>query len=165
MKEIIVHTDGSCHNNPGGSSGYGIIIQKDGEVSKSAKGFKHSTNNRMELMAVIAALEQLDDADAKRPIKICSDSKYVTDTFNKKWIDVWVKKGFRGRKNKDLWQALLKQLDRFSDVEWIWVRGHDGNSMNELADLLANEHADQSYDELNEDVGYDGPKVIKDEKE
>ena len=133
---VIVHTDGACSGNPG-PGGWGAILTY-GEHEKELKGGEaHTTNNRMELMAAISALEAL-----KRPstVEMHTDSKYVHDGISK-WIHGWKKKGWKTAdkkpvKNVDLWQRLDDAI-KHHDVHWRWVKGHAGHEMNERADQLA----------------------------
>ena len=147
MKEVTIYTDGACRGNPG-PGGYGVVLQyarDDGQVFRKEMkaGYRLTTNNRMELMAVIAGLEALN-----RPcdVKLYSDSKYVVDAFNQNWIGGWLKKGWkRGKnepvKNVDLWKRLLEVKSRHQ-VTFHWVKGHDGHPQNERCDQLATTAAD-----------------------
>ena len=140
--KVNIYTDGACSGNPG-VGGYGtILVHIDSEGNKHEKelseGYKLTTNNQMELLAVITGLEAL-----KKPcdVTIYSDSKYVVDAFNNKWIDGWITKGWKtaGKspvKNVELWQRLLKAKEPH-DVEFIWVKGHAGHEYNERCDALA----------------------------
>ncbi|MCP3871892.1 MAG: ribonuclease HI [Desulfobacteraceae bacterium] len=155
--QITIYTDGSALGNPG-PGGYGIVSVKDGVTKEISQGYKHTTNNRMEMMAVITALEQLEDA-TDRPITIFSDSKYVLDSITKGWAVGWRKKGWKKSDGKpalniDLWKRMLDVVKKFSDLSFQWVKGHAGNPMNELADDLANSAAQGG--DLLEDVGYQG---------
>ncbi len=147
-QKVEIYTDGAARGNPNGPGGYGCIIRyidTEGKLHEReySEGFSQTTNNRMELMAAITGLEKL--------IKPCevvlySDSKYLTDAFNKCWIDGWIRRGWkRGKneevKNVELWQRLLKAMEPH-DVTFVWVRGHDGNVFNERCDKLATEAAD-----------------------
>ena len=139
---IKIYTDGACSGNPG-KGGYGTILRATDDSGKVHEkeltaGYKTTTNNRMELMAVIVGLEAL-----KKPceVEITSDSKYVVDAFNQNWIDGWVKKGWRSAnkqpvKNKDLWERLLKAKEPHS-VKFIWIKGHAGHEFNERCDKMA----------------------------
>lgn len=149
MLEVIMYTDGAARGNPDGPGGYGIVLKirdengKESEAEFSA-GFHRTTNNRMELLAVIVGLEALKEA---ANVLVISDSKYVTDTFNKDWIYNWKKNGWRTANNKpvknmDLWHRLLKAMKEHN-VTFKWVRGHDGDLMNERCDKLATEAADK----------------------
>ncbi len=145
--KVEIYTDGSSRGNPG-PGGYGCVIRYNDPAGKLHEreysgGFKNTTNNRMELMAAIVGLEALI-----RPceVKLYSDSKYLVDAFNLHWIDGWIKKGWkRGKnepvKNDDLWKRLL-EAKKPHRVEFIWVRGHDGNELNERCDILATTAAD-----------------------
>ena len=109
MKEVLIYTDGSCLGNPG-PGGYGVILKYKEHVRELAQGFTHTTNNRMELMAVIAGLEALNRSC---DVEVYSDSKYVVDAFNQHWIDNWIRKGWKRGKNEpvkniDLWKRLLE---------------------------------------------------------
>lgn len=130
---IEIFTDGSSRGNPG-PGGYGAILRYNGQLKELNGGFRRTTNNRMELLAVISALEQLKTN--KLPIKVYSDSKYVIDAITKKWVHGWVKKGFKGKKNKDLWLRYLN-LERQFNLQFIWVKGHNGHPQNERCDQLA----------------------------
>lgn len=132
---IIAYTDGSSLGNPG-PGGYGVImVETELKVEKQfSGGFRHTTNNRMELMAVIAALEKLKFDNLE--ITIVTDSKYVADAVGKGWVFKWEKKNFKGKKNPDLWREFLK-LYRQHKVKFEWVKGHSGHEMNEKADRLA----------------------------
>lgn len=141
---IKIYTDGSCignqFNNPDG--GYGAIVITAEETIALAQGYRDTTNNRMELRAVIAALQIIR---SEGNVIVYSDSKYITDAFNQGWIDNWIKRGWRksNRKpveNQDLWKELLEYVHDIN-VHWVWVKGHNGNIMNEKADLLANNAA------------------------
>lgn len=141
-QQVMIYTDGACSGNPG-VGGYGaILVYTDNSGIKHEKelsaGFRDVTNNRMELMAVIAALESL-----KKPVSatITSDSKYVVDAFEKGWLNNWIKNNWKtaGKspvKNVDLWQRLLKAKERH-DIKFVWIKGHAGHSYNERCDELA----------------------------
>lgn len=132
---IKAYTDGSSLGNPG-PGGYATILLDDVKMVKKefSKGYRLTTNNRMELLAVIIALEMLKQP--KTEITIYSDSKYVCDSIEKKWVLGWEKKGFKGKKNEDLWRRFLIQY-RKHKVTLQWVKGHAGNEFNERADQLA----------------------------
>ena len=139
---VKIYTDGACSGNPG-KGGYGTILMAEGangtiHKKELTQGYKNTTNNRMELMAVIVGLEAL-----KKPCKveIISDSKYVVDAFNQKWIDGWIKKGWKNSqkepvKNRDLWERLLKAKEPHN-VKFIWIKGHAGHEFNERCDRMA----------------------------
>ena len=133
--DIIVYTDGSSRGNPG-PGGYGIVMQKHGTdyIKEFSEGYRKTTNNRMELMAVIVALEKI-----KQPpqyVHIYTDSKYVSESVEKKWVDSWEKKGFKNKKNPDLWMRFLKIFRKHS-VRFFWIKGHNNNPRNERCDFLA----------------------------
>ncbi len=132
MKKIIIYTDGAAKGNPG-KGGYGIVMKYGAYRKEFSEGFRKTTNNRMELLAVIVALENIKK---KCPVEIYSDSKYVVDSINKRWLFGWVKKNFKGKKNKDLWQRYLK-IHYKLDIKYIWVKGHANNIENERCDELA----------------------------
>lgn len=130
----IIYTDGACETKLG-HGGIGIV-SIDGythEAKEYSKAYRETTNNRMELMAVIVALEMYQEP---LRIEIVSDSTYVVNAINKGWLKKWVRNDFKGRPNTDLWKRLIKGL-QFHKVTFKWVRGHDGNSYNELVDKLA----------------------------
>jgi ribonuclease HI len=135
---IIIYTDGSAKGNPG-NGGYGIIMMSGSYRKELKQGFKLTTNNRMELLAVIIALESVKKEDSE--IIIYSDSKYVIDSVEKKWVFGWEKKNFNKKKNPDLWIRFLK-IYRVQKVSFIWVKGHANNKENERCDFLAVEAAD-----------------------
>lgn len=153
---VTLYTDGACSGNPG-AGGYGaILVHVDANGVKHEKefsqGYQLTTNNQMELLAVIVGLEAL-----KKPcsVTVYSDSKYVVDAFNNKWIDGWIAKGWKtaGKspvKNVDLWKRLLEAM-KLHDVEFIWVKGHAGHEYNERCDSLA--VAAGKCDNLKSEVG------------
>lgn len=130
---IEIFTDGAAKGNPG-PGGYGTILRYKGWEKEFSQGFRRTTNNRMELMALIVGLEALKTNE--HPVKIYSDSKYVVDSISKKWVFGWAKKGFKGKKNPDLWKRFLDLYPRFQ-LEVIWVKGHNGHPENERCDVLA----------------------------
>ena len=150
-KEILLYTDGSSIGNPG-PGGYGIIMELKGTTYKKefSKGFKKTTNNRMELLAVIVALEKLKKHNQK--VHIYTDSKYVSDSVEKKWVFNWESKGFKNKKNPDLWIRFLSVYKKHK-VSFFWVKGHNNNLLNERCDYLAVEASKQPN--LNIDVGYE----------
>ena len=133
--DIIVYTDGSSRGNPG-PGGYGIVMQKFGTdyLKEFSEGFKKTTNNRMELLAVIVALEKIKKE--KQHVHIYTDSKYVSESVEKKWVENWEKKQFKNKKNPDLWTRFLK-IYRKHKVRFFWVKGHNNNPTNERCDFLA----------------------------
>jgi ribonuclease HI len=146
--KIIIYTDGAARGNPG-PGGFGIILIS-GEFRKEISGgYKHTTNNRMELMAVIVALEALKIAGSE--VTIYTDSKYVADAVTKGWVYDWVKKRFKGKKNPDLWLRFLEIFKKHV-VKFVWIKGHADNPYNERCDELA--VAASLQDGLPEDKGY-----------
>ena len=135
---IIIYTAGSAKGNPG-NGGYGIVMMSGSYRKELKQGFKLTTNNRMELLAVIIALESVKKENSE--ITIYSDSKYVIDSVEKKWVFGWEKKNFNKKKNPDLWIRFLK-IYRMQKVSFIWVKGHANNKENERCDFLAVEAAD-----------------------
>lgn len=131
--QIEIFTDGSARGNPG-NGGYGVLLRYGSNTKELSQGFRLTTNNRMELMAVIVALESLKTNTL--PVVIYSDSKYVIDSITKGWVFGWVKKGFKDKKNKDLWLRYLKVHPKFN-LRFEWVRGHNGHPENERCDQLA----------------------------
>jgi ribonuclease HI len=133
MAKVVVYTDGGASGNPG-PGGYGAVMIS-GEHRKELSGaFRLTTNNRMELLAVITALETLKNPGTD--VTVYSDSKYVVDSVLKKWVFGWVKKNFKDKKNPDLWKRFLK-IYAVHDVKFVWVKVHAGNELNEVADRLA----------------------------
>ena len=130
---IIIYTDGSAKGNPG-NGGYGIVMIAGEYRKEFHAGFRLTTNNRMELLAVIIALESVKKE--RSPITVYSDSKYVIDAVEKKWVFGWENKNFSKKKNPDLWIRLLK-VYRKQKVNFIWVKGHADNKENERCDSLA----------------------------
>ncbi len=148
MAIVKIYTDGSARGNPDGPGGYGTVLQftdSKGELHEKelSGGYKKTTNNRMELMAAVVGLEALN-----RPctVELYSDSKYLTDAFNQRWIDSWVRNNWkRGKsgpvKNIDLWERLLAAKAPHQ-VSFHWVKGHAGHPQNERCDVLATTAAD-----------------------
>ena len=130
---IVIFTDGAAKGNPG-PGGYGSVLKFGQHRKELSEGFRLTTNNRMELLAVIAALEAI--TDSAHPVTIYSDSKYVVDSVEKKWLDGWVQKGFKNKKNVDLWKRFLP-LQKKLKIKFVWVKGHAGNPENERCDELA----------------------------
>ncbi|MCB0495792.1 MAG: ribonuclease HI [Cyclobacteriaceae bacterium] len=137
---ITLYTDGAAKGNPG-PGGYGTVLIFGKHRKELTQGFRMTTNNRMELLAVIAGLEALKTNEY--PVTIYSDSKYVVDAINKGWLESWVKKGFKGKKNVDLWQRFLPLQKRFK-LTFKWVKGHAGIPENERCDQLAVQSAESS---------------------
>lgn len=131
--QIIIHTDGAAQGNPG-KGGYGIVLQAGKHYKEISQGYKHTTNNRMELLAVIVGLESIKVDNAQ--VLVVSDSKYVVDAVEKKWVFGWEKKNFAKKKNPDLWKRFLVVF-RKHRVSFKWIKGHAGHPMNERCDELA----------------------------
>jgi ribonuclease HI len=138
--KIRIFTDGSAKGNPG-PGGFGIVLKFGDKVKEIAQGYRLTTNNRMELLAVIVALESLKSD--KFPVEVYSDSKYVLDAITKGWVFGWKSKGFKGKKNADLWLRFLAIHGKFS-ITYFWVKGHAGHPENERCDTLAVAAAEQS---------------------
>ena len=151
---IIIYTDGACTGNPG-KGGYGAVIIDGDRREELSAGYKLTTNNRMEMMGAIAALESLK---SNSQVKLHTDSKYIVDAVNKGWAKKWQSKGWRRNakemaKNPDLWQEIL-DLCKIHEIEFIWVKGHAGIAENERCDRLAVNAAHGSN--LLVDEGYAG---------
>ncbi|MEJ6736730.1 MAG: ribonuclease HI [Flavobacteriales bacterium] len=148
MIKITIYTDGSAKGNPG-NGGYGAVMMSGKHKKELSEGFRLTTNNRMELLSVIVALESIKNpAD----VQVFSDSKYVVDSVEKGWVFGWQKKGFKGKKNIDLWKRFLLIYPKHT-IKFNWVKGHAGNEYNEICDTLAVEAADG--DNLLVDEGYE----------
>lgn len=141
-QKIEIFTDGSAKGNPG-PGGYGIVLRFGKNQKEISQGFRYTTNNRMELLAVIVALESLKTNQI--PIKLYSDSKYVLDSITKGWVFGWEKKNFKNKKNEDLWKRYLKLHPKFN-IDFHWVKGHAGHPENERCDFLAVQAADNKLD-------------------
>ncbi|HXS38386.1 MAG TPA: ribonuclease HI [Flavipsychrobacter sp.] len=137
-QQLIIYTDGAARGNPG-PGGYGAILQWGTTTKELSQGYRHTTNNRMELMAVIAALHNLNRDNIE--IAIYSDSAYVVNAVEKGWLFGWAKKGFAGKKNKDLWAIFLTHYKRHR-IKFVWVKGHADNPYNNRCDVLATMAAD-----------------------
>jgi ribonuclease HI len=150
LAQITIYTDGAATGNPG-PGGYGVVMMSGAHRKEISEGFRFTTNNRMELLSVIKALETIKTEGAH--VTIYSDSKYVVDSVEKKWVLGWEKKGFTKRKNPDLWKRFLL-IYRKHHVKFIWIKGHNANKENERCDQLAvaaaaqkNLPADSYYEE------------------
>lgn len=137
MKQIEIYTDGACSGNPG-PGGWGAVLVYNGKEKELSGSEKETTNNRMELTAVIMALNALNQPCE---VKLTTDSKYVCDAINKNWVYSWRKNGWKKSDKKpalnvDLWKELLSLLEKH-EVEFIWVKGHNGHKYNEICDALA----------------------------
>lgn len=133
MPEITIYTDGAAKGNPG-PGGFGVVMLSGKHRKEISAGFVKTTNNRMELLSVVVALESIKILPSE--VTIFSDSKYVVDAVEKKWVFGWEKKNFAQKKNADLWQRFLK-IYKKHHVKFIWVKGHAGNTFNEICDRLA----------------------------
>ncbi len=131
--KIAIYTDGAAKGNPG-PGGYGVVMMAGPHRKELAQGYRHTTNNRMELMSVIVGLEQIKTPGSE--VTIFSDSKYVVDSVEKGWVFGWKKKGFKDKKNPDLWIRFLNIYPQHK-VKFQWVKGHNGNVENERCDRLA----------------------------
>ena len=149
MSEITIYTDGAAKGNPG-NGGYGAVLISGKHQKELSQGYRKTTNNRMELLSVIVALEQIKKENAE--VTVYSDSKYVVDAVEKKWVFTWEKKGYAKKKNVDLWKRFLV-IYRKHNVKFQWVKGHAGNPMNERCDQLAVKAAES--DNLLVDEGYE----------
>ena len=146
--EVIIYTDGAAKGNPG-PGGYGVVLLYGPHRKELSEGFELTTNNRMELMAVIKGLEVLTRRNIR--VKIYTDSKYVSEAVNQGWLFQWEAKRFKKKKNIDLWKRFL-ELYRAFDIKMIWVKGHAAIIENERCDVLAVE-ASQGKN-LQVDSGY-----------
>lgn len=159
LPKIQLYTDGAARGNPNGPGGYGFVLQfvdAKGMLheKEGSKGYVQTTNNRMEIMAAIAGLSCLEKPCS---VEVYTDSQYLVNTFEKHWIDSWIKKGWkRGKnapvKNLDLWKKLLEVM-KPHEVRFVWVKGHAGHPLNERCDALATSAADGC--ELSVDTGFD----------
>ena len=133
--QVHIYTDGAAKGNPG-NGGYGVVMELVGTNYKKEfyEGFRHTTNNRMELLAVIVGLEKITKPNMK--VLVISDSKYVVDSVEKKWVFGWEKIGFKSKKNPDLWMRFLK-IYRQHQVDFKWIKGHNNHPQNERCDELA----------------------------
>lgn len=135
IHQVHIYTDGAAKGNPG-NGGYGVVMELVGTNYKKEfyEGFRHTTNNRMELLAVIVGLEKITKPNMK--VLVVSDSKYVVDAVEKKWVFGWEKKGFKDKKNPDLWMRFLKIYHQHQ-VDFKWIKGHNNHPQNERCDELA----------------------------
>ncbi|MFY0643041.1 MAG: ribonuclease HI [Bacteroidia bacterium] len=157
-EEIVIYTDGSSLGNPG-PGGFAAVMRYKDFYKELSGGYKKTTNNRMELMAVIAALEALNAMAEDKLIRIFTDSTYVMHAVTKGWVFNWQKKGFKEKANPDLWRRFLKIYPKY-DVEFEWVKGHSGVKENERCDVLAKKAAqgknliiDSGFNEKKENPG------------
>jgi ribonuclease HI len=149
-KKLIIYTDGAARGNPG-PGGYGAILMWGDKKKELSQGYRLTTNNRMELMAVIAALTALTKQNIS--LVIYTDSQYVLNSVEKKWLDTWIRTDFKGgKKNKDLWMEYYDLAKNYS-IKFIWVKGHAENIYNVRCDELATAAADGNN--LLVDEGYE----------
>lgn len=130
---VEIYTDGACSGNPG-KGGFGVVMKYKGQRKELSYGFRRTTNNRMELIAVIVALESLKKENLN--VVVYSDSKYVVDSINLGWVYGWQKKGFKDKANPDLWRRFL-DIHKTQHVKFVWVKGHASNVENNRCDELA----------------------------
>lgn len=130
---IELYTDGASSGNPG-PGGYGLILRSGRHYKEMSEGFRKTTNNRMELMAVIKGLESIKQPG--QDVMVYSDSKYIIDSVEKKWVHGWMRTGFKGKKNQDLWMRFM-EVYKLHKVRFTWVKGHNGHPENERCDELA----------------------------
>ncbi len=149
LPPIVIYTDGSALGNPG-AGGYGVVLLSGPYRKELSQGFSLTTNNRMELMAVCVGLETLKNEGSD--VTIYSDSKYVVDAVEKRWVFGWERKGYKDKKNPDLWQRFLR-IYRKHNVRFVWVKGHASNVENNRCDELAVAAANARASHLT-DVGY-----------
>lgn len=150
--DVHIYTDGSSRGNPG-PGGYGIVMEWVGKPYRKefSEGFAKTTNNRMELMAVVEALKKLRLPETR--VTVFTDSKYVADAVTKGWVFNWERKGFQDKKNPDLWREFLKEYRKHT-VVFQWVKGHNNHPQNERCDFLAVEASKKP--KLKIDPGFDG---------
>ncbi|MEO6403996.1 MAG: ribonuclease HI [Ferruginibacter sp.] len=145
---IQLYTDGAARGNPG-PGGYGVVLLYGQHRKELSKGYRRTTNNRMELMAVIEGLKAISKKEM--PVTIYSDSKYVVDSVSKGWLKTWIQTGFKGgKKNRDLWE-IYHELSQARQIKFVWVKGHADNHHNNRCDTLATEAADGTGLEADED--------------
>jgi ribonuclease HI len=151
---ITIYTDGSSRGNPG-PGGYGVILMYGQHRKELSHGFRMTTNNRMELMAVIEGIKALNTTDI--PVKIYSDSQYVVNAIEKGWLTTWIKTNFKGgKKNPDLWKE-YHRLSKDYNIKLHWVKGHAENPFNNRCDELATSAADGRH--LSVDSGYENASI------
>jgi ribonuclease HI len=146
--EIVIYTDGAARGNPG-PGGLGVVMIFGSHRKELSEGYELTTNNRMELLAVIRGLEALKRDDLK--VKIYTDSRYVSEAVNQGWVFNWETKGYKKKKNADLWKRFLELYRRYS-ISFVWVKGHASIPENERCDRLAVEAS--QLETLMEDSGY-----------
>ena len=153
VKKVEIYTDGACTGNPG-KGGFGAVLIYNGNQKEISRGYRKTTNNRMELMAAIESLKMLKESCE---VDLYSDSKYLTDAINKNWLWSWQKNNWKKADKKpvlnvDLWKELLILLDKHT-VNFIWVKGHAGNKYNEICDSLAVEAYNNNAENI--DLNYE----------
>jgi ribonuclease HI len=154
--EVVIYTDGASRNNPG-RGGYGAILIYKNTKKEISQGYEHSTNNRMELMAVIKSLELLKRDGLN--ITIYTDSQYIVNSVSKGWLNTWLKTHFKGdKKNPDLWLQ-YHLLSKNQHINFVWVKGHAENIYNNRCDVLATAAADNLKNLIN-DIGYGNEKAL-----
>lgn len=136
--KVHVYTDGSARGNPG-RGGYGVVMMSGSHRKEMSAGYRLTTNNRMELLAVIVAIESMKLPNLD--ITVHTDSKYVCEAVEKKWVFGWAQKGFKDKKNPDLWRRFLGLYPKHQ-IQFKWIKGHAGHALNERCDQLATEAAD-----------------------
>jgi len=140
--KLVIYTDGAARGNPG-RGGFGVIMMYGNKQKELSAGYRLTTNNRMELLAVITALEALKQKTI--PVTIYTDSQYVVNSIEKKWVDNWIRTNFSGgKKNKDLWMRFY-QLSKEFKITIKWVKGHASNTFNNRCDVLATTAADGNH--------------------
>ena len=155
-KKIIIYTDGAARGNPG-PGGYGAILMSGNYRKELSDGYAYTTNNRMELLAVITALEALKIEGCE--VTVYSDSKYVVDAIEKGWLRSWVQKRFKNKKNPDLWLRYL-EVSKKHNVQFVWVKGHADNPYNNRCDELATQAADGKHLLVDEGFESEGQMLL-----
>jgi ribonuclease HI len=154
--QINIYTDGACRGNPG-PGGYGVILLYGNHKKELSKGYRKTTNNRMELMAVIVGLQTLTKTHL--PVTIYSDSQYIVKAIEQGWLKKWITTGFKGgKKNRDLW-TIYHELAKKFQIKLVWVKGHADNPFNNRCDELATTAADSK--QLDIDEGYEKEETSK----
>ena len=146
--KIIIYSDGASHGNPGPGA-FAVILRYKNMIKTIVKGFKKTTNNRMELLGIIEGLKAIKNRNI--PIEVYSDSRYVINTINKSWLQNWIKIDFKGKKNKDLWLEFFDVYQKLK-VSFFWIKGHNNDEYNEKCDQLTQQCI--LNDELFEDTEY-----------
>jgi ribonuclease HI len=152
---IRIYTDGAAQGNPG-PGGYGVVLKFNSAVKELSEGFRLTTNNRMELLAVIKGLEAIKKAGL--PITIYSDSKYVVEAIEKGWLWNWQKKNFKDKANTDLWMRYIPLHEKLKP-KFIWIKGHAGHIENERCDALAVQAASEKKLLIDEEYEYNARKT------